>query len=256
MNENLSESMRFRDKVVLVTGASRGIGSACVRRFANEGAKVVIHYLKAVNAAEDLAKSIRDEGGQVTLIQANLAEPPQIEHLIDSTVKTFGGLDILVNNAGIATVGSLDAVEPESFHHQFALNVGSVLFATKAAVKAFKISGGSIVNISSINGSRPVAGASVYSASKAAVDALTKSLAIELAPRRIRVNAVAPGTTDTDLLRSVLAPELEAGIVEHTLYGRRLGQPADIAEVVAFLASTEAEWITGQIINASGGLQI
>lgn len=256
MNENLSDSMRFRDKVVLVTGASRGIGSACVRRFANEGAKVVIHYLKAVNAAEDLAKSIRDQGGQVTLIQANLAEPPQIERLIDSTVKTFGGLDVLVNNAGIATVGSLDAVEPESFHHQFAINVGSVLFVTKAAVKAFKISGGSIVNISSINGSRPVAGASVYSASKAAVDALTKSLAIELAPRRIRVNAVAPGTTDTDLLRSVLSPELEAGIVEHTLYGRRLGQPADIAEVVTFLASTEAEWITGQIINASGGLQI
>jgi 3-oxoacyl-[acyl-carrier protein] reductase len=227
-----------------------------VRRFANEGAKVVIHYLKAVNAAEDLAKSIRDEGGQVTLIQANLAEPPQIERLIDIAVQTFGGLDVLVNNAGIATIGSLDAVEPESFHHQFAINVGSVLFATKAAVKAFKASGGSIVNISSINGSRPVAGASVYCASKAAVEALTKSLAIELAPRCIRVNAVAPGTTDTELLRSILSPELEAEIVEHTLYGRRLGQPADIAEVVTFLASTESEWITGQIINASGGLQI
>jgi 3-oxoacyl-[acyl-carrier protein] reductase len=248
--------MRFKDKVVLVTGASRGIGSACVRRFANEGAKVVIHYLKAVNAAEDLAKSIRDEGGQVTLIQANLAEPPQIERLIDIAVQTFGGLDVLVNNAGIAIIGSLDAVEPESFQHQFAINVGSVLFATKAAVKAFKASGGSIVNISSINGSRPIAGASVYCASKAAVEALTKSLAIELAPRRIRVNAVAPGTTDTELLRSILSPELEAEIVEHTLYGRRLGQPADIAEVVTFLASAESEWITGQIINASGGLQI
>jgi 3-oxoacyl-[acyl-carrier protein] reductase len=171
-------------------------------------------------------------------------------------LQTFGGLDVLVNNAGIATVGSLDAVEPESFQHQFLINVGSVLFATKAAVRALKISGGSIVNISSINGSRPVAGASVYSASKAAVDALTKSLAIELAPHRIRVNAVAPGTTDTDLLRSILSPEMEAEIVEHTLYGQQLGQPADIAEVVTFLASTEARWITGQVINASGGLQI
>jgi 3-oxoacyl-[acyl-carrier protein] reductase len=248
--------MRFRDKVALVTGASRGIGAACARRFANEGAKVVIHYLKAIDAAENLAKSIRDEGGQVTLIQANLADLSQMERLVDIAVQTFGGLDVLVNNAGIATVASLDTVDPESFHQQFAINVGSVLFATKAAVKAFKISGGSIVNISSINGSRPVAGASVYSASKAAVEALTKSLAIELAPRGIRVNAVAPGTTDTDLLRFVLSPELEAEIIEHTLYGRRLGQPADIAEVVAFLASTEAEWITGQIINASGGLQI
>jgi 3-oxoacyl-[acyl-carrier protein] reductase len=256
MTRIYDNAMRFKDKVVLVTGASRGIGSACVRRFANEGAKVVIHYLQAVDAAEELAKSIRDEGGQVKLIQANLTEPPQIERLIDVAVQTFGGIDVLVNNAGTAIIGSIDAVEPESFHHQFAINVGAVLFTTKAAIKAFKVSGGSIVNISSINASRPVAGASVYSASKAAVEALTKSLAIELAPRCIRVNAVAPGTTDTDLLRSGLSPELEAKIVEHTLYGQRLGQPADIAEVVMFLASTEAEWITGQIINASGGLQI
>ncbi|HEY9638960.1 MAG TPA: SDR family oxidoreductase, partial [Coleofasciculaceae cyanobacterium] len=116
--------------------------------------------------------------------------------------------------------------------------------------------GGAVVNISSINGSRPVAQASVYSASKAAVEALTKSLAIELAPQRIRVNAVAPGTTDTDMLRSGMPPDMETAIVEHTLYGRRLGRPEEIAEVVVFLASAEADWITGQVINASGGLQI
>ena len=248
--------MRFKDKAVLVTGASRGIGAACACRFAQEGAKVVVHYLNNLEAAENVAKFIRAEGGQATLIQADLAEPPQVEQLVDAAAQAFGGLHILVNNAGTAKIGLLDTVDPEQFHQQFAVNVGSVLFATKAAYRAFDPAGGAVINISSINGSRPVAGASVYSATKAAVEALTKSLAIELAPRRIRVNAIAPGTTETDMLRSGLSPDMEATIIEHTLYGRRLGRPADIAEVVAFLASTEADWITGQVLNASGGLQI
>jgi 3-oxoacyl-[acyl-carrier protein] reductase len=136
------------------------------------------------------------------------------------------------------------------------VNVGAVLFLTKAVARCFDPTGGVVVNLSSINASRPVPGAAVYCATKAAVESLTKSLAIELAPRKIRVNAVAPGTTDTDLLRSVLTPEVETAIVAQTVYGQRLGQPADIAEVVAFLASSESEWITGQIVNASGGLQI
>ncbi|MFM2303438.1 MAG: hypothetical protein RLZZ135_847 [Cyanobacteriota bacterium] len=248
--------MRFQNKVVLVTGAARGIGAACAHRFAAAGAKVIVHYLHHVAAAEDVATSIRTAGGEATLVRADLAELDEIDRFVDTAAQAFGGLHILVNNAGMAEIGAIETIEPARFQHQFAVNVGSVLFTTKAAARSFDAAGGAVVNISSINGSRPVLSASVYSATKAAVESLTKSLAIELAPRGIRVNAVAPGTTDTDLLRSILTPEVEAAIVAQTCYGRRLGQPADIAEVVAFLASAEADWITGQVINASGGLQI
>jgi 3-oxoacyl-[acyl-carrier protein] reductase len=248
--------MQFENNVVLVTGASRGIGAACALRFAQAGAKVVVHYQHNLAAAESVATSIRAAGSEAAIVCADLAELTQIDRFVDTAAQAFGGLDILVNNAGMGKMGAIDTVEPDQFHHQFAMNVGSVLFATTAAARYFAPAGGAVVNISSINGSRPVAGAAVYSATKAAVESLTKSLAIELAPRRVRVNAVAPGTTDTDLLRSILVSEVEAAIVTHTLYGQRLGQPSDIAEVVAFLASAEAEWITGQIVNASGGLQI
>jgi 3-oxoacyl-[acyl-carrier protein] reductase len=205
--------MHFHDKIVLVTGASRGIGAACAYRFAQAGAKVIVHYLHNLAAAEGVAQSIRAEGGEVALVQADLAELTHIDRFVDTAAQAFGGLHILVNNAGIAKVGTIDTVEPEQFHHQFNLNVGSVLFVTKAAARSFDSTGGAVVNISSINGSRPVSGASIYSATKAAVEVLTKSLAIELAPQRIRVNAVAPGITDTDLLRSILTPDVEAQVI-------------------------------------------
>jgi 3-oxoacyl-[acyl-carrier protein] reductase len=248
--------MEFQDKTVLVTGSARGIGAACARRFAQAGAQVVVHYLHNAEAAEDVANSIRMMGGKAVVIQADLAQPTQIQQLVDTAIGAFGCLHILVNNAGICQIDSLTTIQPDHFYHQFAVNVGSVLFTTQATVRSLSKTGGSVINISSINGSRPVAGAAVYSATKAAVEALTKSLAIELAPQGIRVNAVAPGTTDTPLLRSALPPDREAVLADHTLYGRRLGRPDDIAEVVMFLASSKADWITGQVINASGGLQI
>lgn len=176
--------------------------------------------------------------------------------LVAATIEAFGRLDLLVNNAAVAEVATLEAIDAGHLQRHFAANVGAVLFGSQAAARVFGEKGGAIVNISSINASQPPPGGAVYSATKAAVEAVTKCLAIELGPRRIRVNAVAPGATDTGMLRSVLRPGVEQEILEKTLLGDRLGTPEDIAAVVAFLAGPDAGWITGQVINASGGLQI
>lgn len=248
--------MQLRGKVALITGSSRGIGAACARRLAQEGASVVVHYHKQAEMAEQVRGDIVAGGGKATIRQADLTEPTEVRALVQSAMDAFGRLDIVVNNAGIGEVGKLDSIDAAHILRHFAVNVASVLLVTQAAARFFGADGGSVINISSINANRPVPGASVYSASKAAVDALTRSLASELAPRRVRVNAVAPGATDTAMLRSVLQSGAESVVVQHTLLGQRLGQPEDIAAVVAFLAGPDSEWITGQVLNASGGLQI
>ena len=248
--------MSLKGKVAIVTGASGGIGSGCALRLAQDGATVVLHYHSSAAAAEDLASEIRATGGEALPLQANLAEPSAPQALVAAATDAFGRLDLLVNNAAVAEVAELEAIDAGHFQRQVAINLGAVLFASQAAARAFGPEGGCIVNISSINASKPVPRGSVYSATKAAVEAVTKSLAIELGPRRIRVNAVAPGATDTAMLRGVLPAGAEQEICRETPLGGRLGQPEDIAAVVAFLAGPDAAWITGQVINASGGLQI
>ena len=248
--------MTLEGKVAIVTGAAGGIGAGCARRLAREGAALALHYRSQAEAAEELAKEIRDAGGRAETFQADLADPDAATALVCAAVSAFGGLDILVNNAAVGRPAPLEAIDAEHLRRHFGANVASVIFTTQAAAAAFGESGGCIVNISSVNAARPVPGASVYSASKAAVEALTKSLAAELAPRRIRVNAVAPGATDTAMLRAAHKPEVLEEVAAKTLLGQRLGQPEDIAAVVAFLAGPDAAWITGQVLNASGGLQI
>lgn len=217
---------------------------------------MIVHYHKEAEAAERVKSEIMARGGKATMRQADLTQPAEINPLVQSAVDAFGRLDIVVNNAGIGQPGNLDSIDPEHIWRHFSINVAAVLLVTQAAVRFFGEEGGAVINMSSVNGSRPVPGGSVYSASKAAVEALTKSLAAELAPRRVRVNAVAPGATDTDMLRSILQPGAEEAIAQLTLLGRRLGRANDIASVVVFLAGPDSAWITGQVLNVSGGLQI
>jgi 3-oxoacyl-[acyl-carrier protein] reductase len=245
-------------KGVLVTGGSRGIGAAIARRLANEGARVIVNFHTSRRDAEQVVADIGACGGWAQAVEADVADMQQMQALVNNAAARLadagGRLDVLVNNAGIAEPAELEAIDEAHFDRQFATNVKSVLFGSQAAARVFGDQGGAIINISSINARAPGPGYAIYSSTKAAVEAITVALARELGPRGVRVNAVAPGTTLTDMTRRVLTAPLEAAAVNRTAL-RRLGAPDDIAKVVAFLASDDAAWITGEVVTASGGLR-
>ena len=240
-------------KTAIVTGASRGIGSGIAKRLAQDGVQVVVNYSRSAEAAKQVVTSIMEQGGTAFAIQADAADLEQIRVLFTQTEERFGALDILVNNAGIVTPNGITAITPEEYEQQFALNVRGVLFATQEAARRMS-NGGRIINITSgaATACPPMMG--VYNASKAAVDAFTKTFAVELGSRQITVNSVAPGTTESEMLRGLMPDDALPGILASTPLGR-LGTPEDIADVVAFLASEQARWITGQVIGVSGGLK-
>jgi 3-oxoacyl-[acyl-carrier protein] reductase len=240
---------RLSEKVAIVTGASRGIGAAIARRLASDGAKVVVNYALSREAAEEVVRSI---GANAVAVRADLSDVTQIKPLVDSAIQHFGKLDILVNNAAIAERRMLDAADPEHFAKHFDLNVRGVLLMTKEAVARMS-DGGRVINITSGIVRARVAGSSVYAASKAAVEAMTRCHAAELGKRRITVNSVAPGITDTEMLHKDMPPEVQKALIAQTPLGR-LGTPADVASVVAMIASDDSAWITGEVIPASGGL--
>jgi 3-oxoacyl-[acyl-carrier protein] reductase len=245
---------KLNGKVAVVTGASKGIGASIAEHLAAEGAAVVVNYANGKAGADKVVARINQQGGQATAIQADVSQPQDIERLFSETRKAYRKLDILVNNAGIYEFAPLDAITPEHIQKHFNLNVAGLLLTTKEAVKLMGPEGGSIVNIGSIVGPWPVPQASTYSASKAAVDAITISLSQELGPQKIRVNSLDPGMVETDGLR---AAGLDKGafrdkIESETPLGR-IGQPHDIALAATFLASDDARWINGQVIVASGG---
>lgn len=248
---------RLEGKGVLVTGGSRGIGAAIAHRLSSEGARVIVNFHRSHSAADQVVADIRVKGGWAEVLQADVSDLRQVQGLVSDAsarlVAAGGQLDVLVNNAAIAEPARLENVDELQFDRQFATNVKSVLFGAQAAARVFGNRGGVIINVSSINGRLPASGASIYSGTKAAVDAMTIALARELGGCGVRVNAVAPGTTETDMTRRVLTPELEAMTLSRTALGR-LGVPDDIAKVVAFLASDDAAWITGEVLTASGGL--
>ncbi len=244
----------LQGKVALVTGASRGIGAAIARRLARDGARVVVNYSRSLEAAEAVVKDIQQAGGEAGVVQADLSDLAQIRAMVAFALATYGRLDILVNNAAIADFRPLDAIDANHFDSQFALNVRGLLFATQEAVRHFPETGGRVINISSGAAQAASPGASVYSATKAAVETLTRSHAAELGPKGITVNAVSPGLTETEMMRAVITPEVEKAMVGQTALGR-VGTPDDIADVVAFVASDAARWITGQAIGANGGLR-
>lgn len=242
-------------KVAIVTGASKGIGASIALELANEGASVVVNYSSSKEGAQKVVSKISQNGGKALAIQANVANPKDIQKLFLETSKAFGKIDILINNAGVYEFAPIEDVTLEHYHKMFDLNVAGLLLAIKEALKYFG-SSGSIVNISSVASTLASPNTAVYSASKAAVDAITKSLGKELGPRNIRVNSINPGIIETEGTQTagILESDFRRNIEAQTPLGR-IGRPADIAPAVAFLASDEASWITGETMVISGGFR-
>ncbi len=244
---------KLAGKVGVVTGASKGIGAAIALALAGEDAAVVVGYATSKQGADRVVDQITSKGGKATAAQVDMTKPGDIQRLFLESDKAFGRLDILVNNAGIYEFASLEKITPDHFHKTFNTNVLGLILASQEAVKHMA-AGGSIINISSIVSAQPVAGAAVYSASKAAVDAVTRSLAQELGPRKIRVNSINPGMIETEGLHStgIAESEMRKQTEAATPLGR-IGQPQDIAPAAVFLASNDSAWITGESFYITGG---
>jgi 3-oxoacyl-[acyl-carrier protein] reductase len=244
--------MEFAGKIALVTGASSGIGAGIARRLARGGATVAVHYgSKEANAAAVVAE-IEKDGGSAFIVGGDVSKPDRAQAIVEAVVARTGRIDILVNNAGILEFALFGQIDPASFERQFAVNALSVLLMMQAAVPHFPEAGGRIVNVSTNLAYRPIEGCVVYSASKAAVSAMTEGFSKELARRAITVNAVAPGATATPMT-AWLSDDLRRGIEQATPLGR-MAQPDDVADVVAFLASPAARWVTGRTLLVDGGL--
>ena len=245
---------RFAGKVAVVTGASKGIGAAIAKHLAAEGAAVVVNYSSSKDGADRVVGDISGSGGRAIAVKANLAKKADIDLLFAESKKAFGQIDILVNNAGIYEFSPVGDLTEEHFHKQFDLNVLGLILTTQAAVKQFNPAGGSIINISSVVSTLGVPGAAVYSGTKGAVDAITRSLARELGPRGIRVNAINPGMVETEGVHAagIAESDMRKQVEAQTPLGR-IGQPQDIATVAVFFASSDSAWITGETLRVSGG---
>lgn len=248
---------KLTGKIAVVTGASKGIGASIAEHLAAEGAQVVVNYATSKSGADAVVDRIQKKGGKAVAVQADVSKPVEIERLFNETRKAYGGLDILVNNAGIYEFSPLENVTAEHFHKQFDLNVLGLLLATREGAKLMDGKGGSIINISSLVGQMPVATAAVYSATKAAVDAITVALSKELGPKKIRVNSLNPGMVETEGLHSAgLAESDFRKQIESTTPLGRIGQPEDIARAAVFFAAEDAGWVTGQTLLLAGGQRL
>ncbi|HEY2758689.1 MAG TPA: glucose 1-dehydrogenase [Pseudolabrys sp.] len=243
-------------KVAVVTGASKGIGAGIAQALGAAGASVVVNYANSKEAADRVVSEVKAKGGKAIAVKGDMAKAADVQHLFAETKKAFGKLDVLVNNAGVYAFAPIEEVTETDFHHHFDLNVLGPILAIKEAVKLFGPQGGSVINISSIASESGTPTAVVYSATKGALDSVTRVLAQELGPKNIRVNTIAPGGVETEGVRSagLVGSDREKQMIARTPFGR-LGQPADIAGVAVFLASPESAWLTGQRIEASGGYQ-
>jgi 3-oxoacyl-[acyl-carrier protein] reductase len=240
-------------KVAIVTGASKGIGAGIAKLYAKAGASVVVNYSSSKDAANALVAEIKSSGGKAVAIQADFSKTADIKRLFEETKRTFGTLDVLVNNAGVYAFGPLESATEEEFHRQFTTNVLGVITATQEAAKHFGPNGGSIINISSIASVGFMPNSVVYAASKSAVDSITRVTSVELAPKKIRVNSIAPGATITEGIAALGWPEEAVKAVVASIPFGRPGQPEDIARAALFLASDDSAWVTGERITASGG---
>jgi len=244
---------KLANKVAVVSGASKGIGASIAEHLAAEGASVVVNYASSRAGADAVVSRIKSKGGHAIAVQGNVSQEQDIERLFSETRKAFGKVDILVNDAGLYEFAPIDAVTRDHIQKHFDLNVTGLFLTTREALKLMG-EGGSIINIGSIVGPMPAPGASVYSGSKAAVDAISISLATELGPRKIRVNSLDPGMVETEGLHAAgIAQSPFRDLQDKETPLGRIAQPEDIALAVNFLASDDARWITGQVILAAGG---
>ncbi|WP_158912849.1 glucose 1-dehydrogenase [Caulobacter sp. S45] len=247
---------KLAGKVAVVTGASKGIGAAIAKAFAAEGAAVVVNYATSREGADKVVAAITGAGGKAIAVQADVAKIADVTRLFAESEKAFGPADILVNNAGLYQFAPLDDITEEHFHRHFDTNVLGLLLATQAAARQFGERGGAVINIGSVVTSLTPPAAAVYTATKGAVDTITRTFAKELGPRKIRVNSINPGGVETEGTHTagIIGGEMEAQMVAQTPLGR-IGQPEDIARVAVFLASADAGWVTGELIQTAGGLR-
>ncbi len=247
---------KLNGKVALVTGASKGIGAAIAKHLAAEGAAVVVNYSSSKSGADKVVSAITSQGGKAIAVQGDVAKKADVERVFAEAKKAFGPVDVLVNNAGVYEFQPLEQITEDHFHRQFNINVLGTIFASQEAAKQFGSKGGSIINLSSVVSTLAPPGTSVYSATKGAVDTLTRSLAAELGPRKIRVNAINPGMVETEGVHAmgILGTDFEKDAVSKTPLGR-IGQPDDIAGVAVFLASEDSGWVSGQTLQAAGGFR-
>ena len=246
---------KLSGRVAVVTGASKGIGAAIAKALANDGAAVLVNYASSKAGADAVVEAITAAGGRALAVQGDVSKAADARALMDAAVNAFGRLDILVNNSGIYEFAPIDELTEEHYRRQFDVNVLGVLLATQAASQHLA-AGASIINISSAITHVNTPSAAAYAGTKGAVNAISGVLANELAPRGIRVNVVSPGyvVTEGTHTAGIVGSEMEAGLVAQTPLGRA-GKPEDIADVVAFLASDDARWLTGENITASGGIR-
>jgi len=255
--ESRNEMSRLQGRVAVVTGASKGIGAAIAKQLAADGASVVVNYSTSREGADQVVSEIKERGGRAIAVGGSVANEADISNLFAQTKKKYGKVDILVNNAGVYAFSPLEQVTVDEYRRQYDTNVLGILLTTKAAIPLFPVEGGSVINISSVVSTLAPAGASVYSSTKGAVDTITKSLAKELGPRKIRINSINPGLVITEGTQAAGIPgsDFERDAVARTPLGR-VGNPEDIALPAAFLASDDARWITGETIFVSGGAAI
>jgi len=253
---NTMKNGKLNGKVAVVTGASKGIGADIAKQFAAEGVAVVVNYASSKTDADKVVDEITKRGGKAIAVQANVAKKVEVERLFSTAKKAFGKIDILVNNAGVYDWSPIEEITEEQFRKQFDVNVLGLLLATQEAVKQFDSTGGNIINISGTVTSVTPPSLSVYTGTKGAVDAITRTLAKELGPRKIRVNAINPGLVETEGVRAggFDQGDLRKSIEAQTPLGR-IGQPEDIAPVAMFLASSDSKWITGETLRVAGGLR-
>jgi len=247
---------KLSGKTAVITGASKGIGAGIALAFAKEGANVVVNYARGKDDAEKVAAKITGSGGKSITVQADVSKKADVDKLFAEATKAFGTIDILVNNAGVYEFAPLAEITEDSYHRLFDLNVLGTLLSTQAAVKAMN-GGGSIINLSSVVSLTPPPTASVYSATKGAVDVITRTLAQELGPRNIRVNSLAPGLVETEGTKASgnAEGEFRSYAISRTPLGR-VGVPDDIAKVAVFLASDDSAWMTGEVVPVGGGARL
>jgi 3-oxoacyl-[acyl-carrier protein] reductase len=247
---------KLSNRVAVVTGSSKGIGAGIAKGLAAEGASVVVNYASSKEGADRVVSEIKAKGGKAIAVQGDVAKAKDVQRLFAETKKAFGRLDVLVNNAGVYEFAPLDQIKEEQFHRLFGTNVLGLILATQEAARHFGNDGGSVINIGSAITAMTPPNTAVYTATKGAVDAVTRTLAKELGPRKIRVNSINPGVVETEGTHTAgfIGSDFQKGFEAQTPLGR-IGQADDIAPVAVFLASTDSGWMTGETLLASGGLR-